>query len=74
MPRFTSEKLEDLFTYHPPTPEQLPRYQAIRDGAKLFARVIAANTPEGADQSAAIREVRVAMMTANAAIATNGKN
>lgn len=66
-------QLENWFTYHAPTPEQLPKYEAIRDAAFAFAKVIAANTPASADQSAAFRKIREAAMTANAAIACGGK-
>ena len=61
--------LENLFTYHPPKGDQPARYEAIRSAAKHLAQVIVANTPASADQAAAIRHVREAMMTANAAIA-----
>ena len=73
MPRFSDTVLDDLFMYHAPTPEQIPKYQAIRDGAKLFAKVLRDNVPDGADQAAAIRHVREAMMTGNAGIATKTK-
>jgi hypothetical protein len=65
--------LENWFTYHSPTPDQLPKYQAIRDAGKSLAQTIVDNTPASADQSAAIRKVREACMTANAAIACGGK-
>lgn len=61
--------LDNWFTYHSPSPEQIPKYQAIREAAKNLAEVILNNTPSSADQSAAIRLVREASMTANAAIA-----
>jgi len=64
--------IETTFTYHPPTPDQVVQYTAIREAGKELARVILANTPGCADQSAAIRKVREAVMTANAAIATRG--
>lgn len=65
--------IEALFTYHAPRPEQLPKYQAIRDAAKIFAKVLVENTPKGPDQSAAVRHLRECVMTANAAIALEGK-
>jgi hypothetical protein len=69
-----SEKdLDQLFRYHPPKPEQLQRYEAVNQAAKSFAKVILENTPLSADQSDAIRKVREARMTANAAIALEGK-
>jgi hypothetical protein len=66
---FTQQALDHLFTYHAPHGNQPERYQSIRAAARIFAEVIVLNTPVGADQSAAIRHVRDAMMTANAAVA-----
>lgn len=65
-------KIETWFTYHPPKPEQVDHYNALRDAAKVFALAIAAHTPSGPDQTAAIRKVREAVMTANASIACDG--
>jgi hypothetical protein len=64
--------IDNIFTYHSPTAEQLPKYEAIRAKAKELGHVIVANTPASADQTAAIRLLREAVMTANAAIALNG--
>lgn len=64
--------LEELFSYHPPNPETLPKYAAINQAAKNFAEIILQNCPSSADRSAAIRLIRDARMTANAAIALNG--
>lgn len=64
--------IEELFTYHSPDAEQQIRYETIRDAAKHLALVILKNTPRGADQTAAIRKLREAVMTANAAIALRG--
>lgn len=61
------------FTYHPPNPEQQKKYEEIRAAALSFAHIIIVNTPPSADQTAAIRKVREAVMTANAAIACDGK-
>jgi hypothetical protein len=65
------DKLEAIFTYHD-NPDLIPHYEAIREKAREFAVVILDNTPECADQSAAIRLVREAVMTANASIALGG--
>lgn len=64
-----SVDIDNLFRYHPPMGDQVDRYAALRKAAKDFAEAIVSLTPEGADQSAAIRKVREAVMTANAAIA-----
>lgn len=66
-------KIDHWFTYHPPTEEQIDQYTNIREAAKRFAQVIAANTPNSADQTVAIRKVREATMVANAAIACKGE-
>ena len=65
--------LNHLFTYHAPSEAQLVNYTALRDAAKAFAQTIVDNTPPGADQSAAIRLVRQAVMTANAGVALKGR-
>lgn len=65
-------KLEQIFTYHAPNSDQLQKFAAIRQKALEFAQVIVANTPNSADQTAAVQKVREAVMTANAAIALNG--
>jgi len=65
--------LNHIFTYHPPTEEQKDDYYDLRESAKAFARTIIQKTPDSADQTAAIRLVREALMTANAAIALDGR-
>lgn len=65
----TGQQIENWFTYHSPSPEQLPRYQNLREAGKHLALTILSNTPPGPDQTAAIRKVREAVMTANQAIA-----
>ncbi len=65
--------LDWIFTYHLPKPEQLEAYNELRRAAWVFAETIIRLTPPSADQSAAIRHVRDACMTANAAIACEGR-
>ena len=67
------EHLDNWFMYHSPTPDQTPKYEKIREAGKYLAQVIMDNTPTNADQSDAIRSVRNAVMTANAAIACEDK-
>jgi hypothetical protein len=62
-------EIDEQFSYHAPREDQPDRYQRIRDAGKALAMSILLNTPPGADQSAAIRKVREAVMTANAAVA-----
>jgi hypothetical protein len=65
--------INNIFTYHSPTPDQLPKYEAIRAKAKELGQVIIDNTPACIDQAASIRLLREAVMTANAAIALKGQ-
>ena len=69
----TDERIRHWFTYHSPGPEQLPKYEAIRDAGRKLAFVIRDACPESADATAAIRKVREAVMTANASVACGGK-
>jgi hypothetical protein len=69
----TQEQLENWFTYHAPSAEQLPRYQKIRQSGMDFAADVVANCPDCADTTAAVRKIREAVMTANQAIACEGK-
>lgn len=61
--------IETWFTYHPPTAEDQVKYNAINSAAKHLAEVIADCCPMCADAMDAVRKVREARMTANAAIA-----
>jgi hypothetical protein len=63
------QQLENWFS----TPDQLPRYVAIRAAALAFAAVVNEQVPDSADKSAAIRMIRDAALTANAAIACQGR-
>lgn len=65
--------LERWFTYHPPTGDQPARYERLRSAARVLAAAIADECPAGADRDAAVRKLREAVMTANAAIACEDK-
>ena len=65
----TQDQIDRWFVYHAPVPGQAARYGELRDAAKMFAETIVRLTPPSADQTAAVRKVREAVMTANAAIA-----
>lgn len=67
-----AEIVAEFFKYHPPNESTIPKYTAINQAAKNFAEVLLANCPGCADRSAAIRLIRDARMTANAAIALDG--
>lgn len=65
--------INEIFRYHAPTPDQIPKYEAIREAARVFALVILENTPSSPDQTAAIRLLRECTMTANSSLALGGK-
>lgn len=67
-------QLDHVFKYHAPSPDQLPKYEALRSSAKAFAETIMRNVPPSADRTAALRKVREAVMTANSAIALSGRS
>lgn len=70
----TQEQLDNWFTHHPPdTAEKIQAYQMIREAGKAFAEIVVLMTPASADQTAAIRKIRDAVMTANCSIACGGK-
>ena len=61
--------LERRFTYHPPQPDQVPRYNELREQGKALALLIVRLTPENREQACAITKLEEAIMWANAAIA-----
>jgi hypothetical protein len=67
------EVIQNWFTYHAPSSDQLVAYEKLRSSALDFAKAINDLVPDSADKTAAIRKVREAVMTANAAIACGGK-
>ena len=68
----TNIDLDWLFSYHAPTPEQLPKYEKLRAAAKAFAAVLLEETPQSADQSSELRHLRLCCFEANASIALEG--
>jgi hypothetical protein len=70
---FNHADITEIFTYHPPTPDQQVAYEKLRSAAKDFANAIIDLTPASPDQSSALRYLRVAVHIANAAIALKGK-
>jgi ABC-type sugar transport system substrate-binding protein len=67
-------RVEHLFTYQPPKPQDIEKYTLLRKAAKDFAEVLLTVTPSCADQSSAIRAIREAVAWGNAAIALEGKS
>lgn len=69
----THDDVDRQFTYQAPTFEQVEAIRRVRAMARELAHLILDATPAGADQSAAIRQLRECVMTANAAIVLPAK-
>lgn len=67
----TSEQIKRYFTYHPPKPNQVPRYEQIRNAGQAFAIIVNGLAPDSPELSVAIGKIREAVAWANAAIAVN---
>ena len=66
-----ADLIERSFRYHPPTPEQVDRYNAIRSQARELAHILATLCPASAERTLAVRHLQEAVMWANASIAIN---
>ena len=64
---------EYVFSHHDATPEKLAHYDAIHEGAKRFAAVILAHTPESTDRRYALQLLRETSMIACAAVSLEGR-
>lgn len=71
IPGAMAERLERDFTYHAPNQDQIPRYEGIRDAAKIFARALVKATPPSREQSLALTALDEVVFWSNAAIARN---
>lgn len=71
MVHITGADISNWFKYHSPTPEAIPKFKEIRLAGESLALTILENCPDCPDTAVAIRKVREAVMTANAAIACN---
>lgn len=69
--RITAADLDNMFTYHAPKGDQQERYVNLREIAKELAILMVKYCPPCADTTAAIRQLRESVMSANAAIACN---
>lgn len=61
------------YTYHSPTPEQVIRYNKIREMGKEFALLVITQCPGSREASLALTQIEQAVFFANAAIARNEK-
>ena len=61
--------IDNWFTYHSPTEDQIPLYAELRQAAKAYAEVANRVVPDGADKTAAMRSLRTTNMAFHQAIA-----
>ena len=67
----TNEEIENRFTYHSPSKEQIPVYEGIRERAKEFAILLNEILPESREKSLAFTKLESVVFWANASIARN---
>lgn len=60
------------FSYHPPTPEQIPVYDEIRSRVRTLAFYLVGVTPVSREQSRMLSALEDVMFNANAAVARGG--
>jgi hypothetical protein len=69
---WSDKDLETNFTHHPPTPEMLPVFAAIRQKAKELAYEILSSTIDCKERTIALNMCESAVMWANAGVARHG--
>jgi hypothetical protein len=69
----TNEQIREIFSYHPPTPEQREIYEKINAAFIQCAGAIEPLMPEGPGKTVAIRKLAEARMQANASVALEGR-
>lgn len=67
----TDQQLDNRYTHHPPTPNQIPKYEQVRAKICETSKLIRDLTPVCPEQSRAFNALDEAMFLANAAIARN---
>lgn len=65
----TRDRIDNVFTHHPPTEDQIPRYEEIRRHGRQFAICIDSLVPNGPEKKKAMEALREVVMWANAGIA-----
>jgi hypothetical protein len=58
--------------YHAPDKYQVPRYNALREAARVYAEAILRDCPDSRERSLALTNLEQSVMWANAAIARDG--
>lgn len=69
----TLEQIQEAFTYHPPSADQIPRYEEIRQQGRIMAAYLVMVCPPSRELSLALTNIEQAVFWANAAIARHEK-
>lgn len=64
-------RIDNDFTYHPPQPDQVERYNNIRESSRNYAHFLVDACPPSRELSVALTNLDAVVMNANAAIARN---
>lgn len=67
--QFTDQELKRRFTYHPPRPLQIPKYELLRVRGLELAREINHLVPDSREKALALTHLEEAIQAANAGIA-----
>jgi hypothetical protein len=70
---YDDEEIREIFSYHPPTPEQVAIYEQINNAFIQCALNIAPLLPDGPGKTVAIRKLAETRMAANASVALGGR-
>lgn len=66
-----ADKVENSFTYHAPKPNQIPRYEELRDAGHTLASLLLSHVPPSRERSLAMTKLEECIMWANKGIACN---
>jgi hypothetical protein len=69
-----SDEIDLRFSYHPPKSGQPEKYEAVRQSANAFARLVTSISPPSREQALAIGKIEEAVMWCNAAIARRNED
>lgn len=67
------DRVERDFRYHAPRPDQLPKYELLRDTARHLAHVMVDLVPPSRELSRALSSLEDAVMQANSGIARHDR-
>ena len=70
--RITREEIGNRFTYHSPKPEDVPKFEQLRNAAREFATLIISLVPDSLERAEALNRLDEVVMFSNAGISRHG--